>query len=89
MVLSADHAWVKQAAGRPGKQILDKLAADRTAQHAAEYRQTLARLKKDYITAYVGPAQQGAPWRGRRQDEIRAAQGSPLAGACVRWRASR
>jgi len=53
MVLSADHAWVEQAQ-ETRKQILDKLASDRTAQHAAEYRQTLARLKKDYITAYVG-----------------------------------
>ena len=53
MVLSADHAWVRQAQ-EARKQVLDKLAADRTAQHAAEYRQTLAKLKKDYITAYVG-----------------------------------
>jgi hypothetical protein len=53
MVLSADHAWVNQAQ-ETRKQVLDKLAADRTAQHAAEYRQTLARLKKDYIAAYVG-----------------------------------
>lgn len=53
MVLSADNAWVKQAQ-ETRKQVLDKLAADLTAQHAAEYRQTLARLKKDYISAYVG-----------------------------------
>lgn len=53
MVLSADHGWVKQAQ-ETRKQVLDKLAADRTAQHAAEYRQTLAKLKKDYLTAYVG-----------------------------------
>lgn len=53
MVLLADHAWVRQAQ-EARKQVLDKLAADRTAQHAAEYRQTLAKLKKDYITAYVG-----------------------------------
>lgn len=53
MVLSADHAWVRQAQSAR-KQVLDKLGADRTAQHAAEYRQTLAKLKKDYITAYVG-----------------------------------
>lgn len=53
MVLSADHPWVRQAQDIR-KQVLDKLAADRTAQHAAEYRQTLAKLKKDYITAYVG-----------------------------------
>jgi hypothetical protein len=53
MVLLPDHAWVKQAQ-EARKQVLDRLAADRTAQHAAEYRQTLARLKKNYITAYVG-----------------------------------
>lgn len=53
MVLSADHAWARQAQ-ETRKQLLDKLAADSTAQHAAEYRQTLAKLKKDYITAYVG-----------------------------------
>ena len=53
MVLSADHAWMRKAQ-EARKQVLDKLAADRTAQHAAEYRQTLAKLKKDYITAYVG-----------------------------------
>jgi hypothetical protein len=53
MVLSADHAWVRQAQdGR--KQVLDKLATDSTARRAADYRQTLAQLKKDYITAYVG-----------------------------------
>lgn len=53
MVLSADHPWVRQAQDAR-KQVLDKLAADRTAQHAAEYRQMLVKLKKDYITAYVG-----------------------------------
>jgi hypothetical protein len=53
MVLSADHAWVRQGQ-ETRKQVLDKLAADRTSQHAAEYRQTLAKLKKDYINAYVG-----------------------------------
>lgn len=53
MVLAADHAWVKQAQAAR-KQVLDKFAADRTALHAAEYRQTLNQLKKDYVTAYVG-----------------------------------
>lgn len=53
MVLAADHAWVRQAQ-ETRKQVLDKLAADRTAQNAAEYRQALAKLKKDYVTAYVG-----------------------------------
>ncbi len=53
MVLSGDHPWVKQAqAARTD--ILAKLGADRTVQHAAEYRQTLAHLKKDYVTAYIG-----------------------------------
>ncbi|MCM3420842.1 DUF6079 family protein [Sphingopyxis alaskensis] len=52
MVLSADHTWVSQAQD-VRKQVLDKLATDRTAQHAADYRQTLGKLKKDYITAYV------------------------------------
>jgi len=52
MVLSAEHPWVKQAQATR-KQILDKLAQDRSAQHVTEYRQTLARLKKDYVTAYI------------------------------------
>ena len=52
MVLPADHAWVKQAQGTR-KQVLDKLAAERTDQNAAEYRQTLNQLKKDYVKAYV------------------------------------
>jgi hypothetical protein len=52
MVLLGDHHWVKQAQVMR-KQILDKLAQDRSAQHATEYRQTLAKLKKDYVTAYI------------------------------------
>jgi Family of unknown function (DUF6079) len=51
MVLLPDDAWVKKAQ-ETRKQVLDKLAQDRTAQHAAEYRQTLAQLKKSYVTAY-------------------------------------
>ena len=52
MVLASDHPWVKQAqASRTD--ILAKLSADRTVQHANEYRQTLAQLKKDYVTAYI------------------------------------
>ncbi|GEO01813.1 hypothetical protein NSE01_36450 [Novosphingobium sediminis] len=53
MVLTADHAWVVQAQ-EARKKVLEKLSGDRTSQHAAEYRQTLAKLKKDYISAYVG-----------------------------------
>jgi hypothetical protein len=53
MVLSPDHAWVKQAQDAR-KQLLEKLAADSGVQNATDYRQTLAKLKKDYVTAYVG-----------------------------------
>lgn len=52
IVLLPDHPWVKQAQATR-KQILEKLAQDRSAQHATEYRQTLAKLKKDYVTAYI------------------------------------
>lgn len=51
MVLTSDHAWVKQVQS-VRKAILDKLAGDRAGQHATEYRQQLAALKKDYIHAY-------------------------------------
>ena len=52
MVLPSDHAWVKQAQDSR-KQVLDALSASRTGQNGSEYRQTLAKLKKDYVTAYV------------------------------------
>jgi len=52
MVLPGNHSWVQQAQAAR-KDILDKLAEDRSAQQAAEYRKQLAALKKDYITAYV------------------------------------
>lgn len=52
MVLPCDHPWVKQAQAARND-ILSKLGTDRTVQHAAEYRQTLAQLKKDYVTAYI------------------------------------
>ena len=52
IVLLPDHPWVKQAQATRN-QILEKLAQDRSAQHATEYRQTLAKLKKDYVTAYI------------------------------------
>ena len=53
MVLSPDDVWVQQAQATR-KEVLDELLADRAAQHAARYRQTLSQLKKDYITVYVG-----------------------------------
>lgn len=52
MVLATNHAWVQQAQAAR-KDILDNLADDRSALHASEYRQRLATLKKEYITAYV------------------------------------
>ena len=52
MVLPAEHPWVKQAE-TARKALQEKLSQDRTAEHAAEYRQTLNQLKKDYITAYI------------------------------------
>lgn len=52
MVLPAEHPWVKQAE-LARKALHEKLSQDRGAEHAAEYRQTLNQLKKDYITAYI------------------------------------
>lgn len=52
MVLPTEHLWVKQAE-TARKALQEKLSQDRTAEHAAEYRQTLNQLKKDYITAYI------------------------------------
>jgi len=52
MVLESGHPWTQNAQAAR-KEILDKLAQDRTAQHAAEYRRRLAALKKDYVAAYV------------------------------------
>lgn len=70
MVLSFDHDWVKKAQDTR-KQVLDKLAADRTTQHAAEYRQTLGQLKKDYIAAYT--AQHSKARLGVAEDKTKAA----------------
>jgi len=70
MVLSPDHDWVKKAQDTR-KQVLEKLAADRTAQHTAEYRQTLGQLKKDYIAAYT--AQHSKARLGVAEDKTKAA----------------
>ena len=70
MVLSPDHDWVKKAQDTR-KQVLEKLAADRTAQHAAEYRKTLGQLKKDYIAAYT--AQHSKARLGVAEDKTKAA----------------
>jgi hypothetical protein len=68
-VLSPDHDWVKKAQDTR-KQVLEKLTADRTAQHAADYRQTLGQLKKDYIAAYT--AQHSKARLGVAEDKTKA-----------------
>jgi hypothetical protein len=70
MVLSSDHAWVKKAQ-TARNDILDKLALDRNVQHAAEYRQTLAQLKKEYVNAYV--AQHSKARLGVAEDKSKSA----------------
>ena len=70
MVLPAEHPWVKQAEAAR-KALQEKLSQDRTAEHAAEYRQTLNQLKKDYITAYI--ASHSKARLGVAEDKIRNA----------------
>jgi len=70
MVLATDHAWVQQAQAAR-KEILDQLAEDGGMQQAAAYRQRLARLKKDYITAYV--AQHSKARLGVAEDKTKSA----------------
>lgn len=74
MVLSSDHAWVKQAQSARLR-LLDKLALDRNAQHAAQNlafgQQTLAQLKKDYLTAYI--AQHSKARLGVAEDKSKSA----------------
>jgi hypothetical protein len=70
LVLADDHSWMKQAQSSRN-QLLDKLALDRSAQHAPEYRQTLAQLKKDYINAYIG--QHSKARLGVSEDRTKAA----------------
>ena len=70
MVLTTDHPWVKQAQAAR-KDILDKLAMDRSAQHAPEYRQTLTQLKKDYLNAYI--AQHSKARLGVAEDKTKSA----------------
>ena len=70
LVLSSDHPWVKQAQAAR-KEILDKLATDRSAKHVADYRQTLAKLKRDYLTAYV--AQHSKARLGVAEDKTKSA----------------
>lgn len=52
LVFPPDHAWVEQAQDTR-KNVLESLSTDRTNQNGSEHRQTLSKLKKDYLTAYV------------------------------------
>ena len=70
LVLASDHPWVKQAQ-TTRKDILDKLAIDRSAQHAAEYRKVLDQLKKDYLVAYI--AQHSKARLGVTEDKTKSA----------------
>jgi hypothetical protein len=70
MVLASDHPWVQQAQAAR-KEILDKLAEDKSGAQAAEYRKRLAALKKDYIAAYV--AQHSKARLGVTEDKTKSA----------------
>jgi hypothetical protein len=70
LVLAGDHPWVKHAQAAR-KDILDKLVTDRSAKHAADYRQNLAKLKRDYLTAYV--AQHSKARLGVGEDKTKSA----------------
>lgn len=70
LVLASDHPWVKQAQATR-KDILDKLATDRSAQHAGEYRKALEQLKKDYLAAYI--AQHSKARLGVAEDKTKSA----------------
>lgn len=70
MILEQNHAWVKQAQ-TTRKNILEKLSQNRNTQHAAEFRQILAQLKKDYVIAYI--AQHSKARLGVAEDKTKSA----------------
>jgi hypothetical protein len=70
MVLLPDHPWVQKAQS-VRKELLDKLAQDRSAEHAADYRATLATLKREYVTAYI--AQHSKARLGVSEDKTKTA----------------
>ena len=88
MVLSPDHDWVTQAQDTR-KQILHKLASDRIARHAREYRQSLRKLKNDYIFAYAEQHSRGrlgvaeARTKSALQKDPRIKAMRALAGICL------
>ncbi len=70
MALPGDHAWVKQVQAAR-RAMLDQLSQDRTGRHAAEYRRTLAQLKKNYVAAYI--AEHGKARLGVAEDKTKMA----------------
>jgi hypothetical protein len=70
LVLNTDDPWSKQAQSAR-KELLDKLTQDQSGQHSAQYRQALARLKKDYTTAYI--AQHSKARLGVTEDKSKTA----------------
>jgi Family of unknown function (DUF6079) len=52
IILPAEHPWITQAQAAQSD-ILSKLMQDRSARHAAEFKQVLGKLKRDYINAYI------------------------------------
>ncbi len=70
MALPGDHAWVKQAQA-VRRTMLEQLSQDRTGRHAAEYRRTLAQLKKSYVAAYI--AEHGKARLGVAEDKTKMA----------------
>jgi hypothetical protein len=53
LILPTEHPWLNEAR-TVRNQTLEKLATDRTAQNTSEYKQALTKLKKNYVTAYIG-----------------------------------
>lgn len=52
IVLPSDHEWVKRSQ-TTRNDILAKLMQDRTGKQSTEFKQTLAKLKKEYIAIYI------------------------------------
>jgi hypothetical protein len=70
MVLSSDHAWVKQAQSAR-KDILDKLATGPQRTACRRIPADLAQLKKDYLNAYI--AQHSKARLGVAEDKTKSA----------------
>jgi hypothetical protein len=52
LILPADNPWIAKAQDARNR-LVEKMSTDRNVDKAAEYKQTLAQLKKEYIGAYV------------------------------------